>query len=239
MAQKLSDARRLVADAKSAGTVFLSLDIEAHEMNQTQIIEIGWTLFNPKVTGNALIAKHFILEENQHLKNGRYVPDVRHEFRFGDTEVECLDYVVQLLKLDLNVDDETTSCSGSGAAVLVGHAVSGDIAWLKECGVHLSIAAADEEGKTAEPVVDEKGKQRRLEPDSTGIHSVFDTAELDCALHGRLKAQRMSVKKMCEALGIIDDESDVPFHNAGNDAYLTMQAFLKMAAATPAATVSP
>ncbi|ORY48213.1 hypothetical protein BCR33DRAFT_848242 [Rhizoclosmatium globosum] len=235
MLRKLGEARRLVSEAQAGktGAVFLSLDIEAFEMSQDKILEIGWTLFNPKVTGAALVAKHFILEENQHLKNGRFVADARHEFRFGDTEVECLDYVVQLLKLDLNMDD----ASGS-TAILVGHAVSGDIQWLKSCGVHLSLM--DEELGADEESVggagDVKGK-KRLQPSesstsgpATSIHSVFDTAELDCALHGRLKAQRMSVKKMCEALGIVDDESDVPFHNAGNDAYLTMQAFLKMAA---------
>ncbi|KAI8612959.1 hypothetical protein BC830DRAFT_1134388 [Chytriomyces sp. MP71] len=224
MQQQLMDARTMVSKAVSKATVFLSLDVEAYERDQSKILEIGWTIFNPKATGNGLIGKHFILEENSNLKNGRYVPDHRNDFKFGDTEVECLDYVISLLKVDLNIDD--ANAVGAGA-VLVGHAVSGDIEWLKKCGVEVvALNGLHSEGFE---IVEEGRKEDIRSSFTRSRHYVFDTAELDCALHGRLKAQKFSVKAMCLSLGIIDEESNVPFHNAGNDAYLTMQAFLKMA----------
>ncbi|KAJ3062668.1 hypothetical protein HDU98_001466 [Podochytrium sp. JEL0797] len=232
MRRRLEEARRRVGCAREEGTVFLSLDVEAYERDQSKLIEIGWTLYNPSRYGATLLAKHFVLEENQHLANGQYVPDVRHAFRFGDTEVESLEYVVQLLKLDVDGGGD----GGGGGVVVVGHAVAGDIAWLKQCGVELGV---DSESPRDEKEEEEKGKGKEVaaavrEEERGGPVVVFDTAELDCAMHGRLKAQRFSVQRMCEALGCMDDEAarDAPFHNAGNDAYLTMQAFLKMAAST-------
>ncbi|KAJ3126869.1 hypothetical protein HK100_010044 [Physocladia obscura] len=276
--RQLAEAASVVSAAPVNGTVILSLDIEAYEHDQDKILEVGWTLYNPKMTGTALISKHFICEENQHLANGRYVPDNRNEFRFGDTEIESLDYIIDLLKVDLNVDVTATKDARTAPAVLVGHAVSGDIAWLKKvCGIDLRVVEKNEEncdddgsggvlgstigiaavaatvkvgGKdglknkkydsgSGDEVSDENFAVSEKHGEGEEIQYIFDTAELDCGLNGRLKAQKFSVKKMCLGLEIIDEESDVPLHNAGNDAYLTMQAFLKMAAIATSSSSVP
>ncbi|KAJ3393013.1 hypothetical protein HDU84_002953 [Entophlyctis sp. JEL0112] len=248
---KLAEAARVVANAPDDGTVFVSLDIEAYERDQAKILEIGWTMYNPRSTGSALIAKHFVCEENAGLANGKFVPNNRHQFRFGETEVESLDYIIDLLKVDMNIDPSADGDAYAQPAVLVGHSVSADIGWLRTCGVFIDSTAYDcfdeevEDGRDDEvghgpqqhqqhsppksPVIGPTSENIALPNQHHNIKFIFDTADLDCGLHGRLRAQKFSVKKMCSGLGIIDDESDIPFHNAGNDAYLTMQAFLKMA----------
>lgn len=217
---------------------FISLDVEAFERNQTKVLEIGWIFFDSHIGPQNLSARHFVVKENLHLKNGKYVPDHRFEFGFGRTETLHLREIIAQLCADLST--EGSDGDEERVNVLIGHAIQGDIKWLRECGIELRPKHKhngqhhyQQHSSTADDDVESSfhgsnnGISNLVKPvrHTTEIHSIFDTADLDVAYHSNEVYMRSSLKK---AVMLCDIRVTAPFHNAGNDAWYTMQCFLKM-----------
>jgi hypothetical protein len=70
----------------------------------------------------------------------------------------------------------------------------------------------------------------RLQEWGVDLHpsiEMLDTASLERAFMGRVNGRKVSLEKMCEELEVPYYRSD-KLHNAGNDAFFTMAAFLEM-----------
>ncbi|KAJ1561018.1 hypothetical protein HK405_005170, partial [Cladochytrium tenue] len=59
---------------------------------------------------------------------------------------------------------------------------------------------------------------------------VFDTSDLSCSA-SRPPRQRVALARLCEELGVTPDADAAPWHNAGNDAAYTLEAFLVLTCA--------
>ncbi|KAJ3417177.1 hypothetical protein HDV05_006383 [Chytridiales sp. JEL 0842] len=148
-AMSLEAARALMRNLEEE-CLFVSVDVEAYERNNAKLLEIGWTLYERPTlnsdTPNVLVARHFLVEENLHLKNQKYVPDHRYQFAFGVTEVKPMDQILKELEADLRSfsvskylakDAQRSSSPAARKTVLVGHGIEGDIKWLREAGLSL------------------------------------------------------------------------------------------------------
>lgn len=104
--------------------VFVSIDIEAYELDHSILLEIGWTLYDSK--RRVLQDQHYMNSRYRHLANGKYVNDERLSFNFG-TSVWCtLDQALAELHADLE-----WATKRDGGYVLVGHNLDSDIAYLR------------------------------------------------------------------------------------------------------------
>ncbi|KAJ1924494.1 hypothetical protein IWQ60_005166 [Tieghemiomyces parasiticus] len=119
---KLQEARELYVQPDR---VFVSFDIEAYERHQHLLTEIGWSVFDTRLT--TLENTHYIIQENSHLRNGRYVPDNRHRFDFGDS---------QYASLAQALDEFRALLARYPRAVLVGHGVASDFKYLRRQNFH-------------------------------------------------------------------------------------------------------
>ncbi|KAJ1566256.1 hypothetical protein HK405_010520, partial [Cladochytrium tenue] len=97
--------------------------------------------------------------------------------------------------------------------VLVGHGVSGDLHWLRSCGVDLRATAA-----TATPPAPPLPETSPLQSPAiaaagSGVAAVFDTSDLDAAAaaEGRPVRQRVGLSALCQRLGV---RVGPPLHNA-------------------------
>lgn len=116
---------------KDEDTIFISIDVEQWERKTTYLTEIGITLHRPS---NLLLpetrAAHFVIEEYQNYRNGRFVPDNKYNFSYGDTltlsYANCVHITNQIINQAVN---------SSKRAVIVGHNVKGDIKALREIGI--------------------------------------------------------------------------------------------------------
>ncbi|KAJ3012357.1 hypothetical protein HKX48_006321 [Thoreauomyces humboldtii] len=162
--------------------LFVCIDIEAYERDQSILTEIGWCIFEP--LNGTLTTKHRIIQEFIDIRNGQYVADHKFGFLHGDSVIMGLDAALEELREDLI---ESQPCA------LVGHDVNSDLDYLDVVGLDL------------------------LEY----VTNTFDTRSMFIAKF--LKPQ-VSLTKMCDALGI----STKNLHNAGNDAFHTMEAFVQM-----------
>ncbi|KAJ1975165.1 hypothetical protein H4R35_003274 [Dimargaris xerosporica] len=162
----------------------LALDIEAYERDQNKLTEIGWTIDNANAPR---ISRHYVVRENVHLRNGRYVPDHKFDFNFGRTETLSLECILQHLSRDV--------CRHPSLAV-VGHGIAHDIQYLRSVGFEFGCSV-----------------------------KFFDTNELYREFSGSLQSKH-KLQTILAQLGIPHSR----LHNAGNDAYYTMEAFLALCA---------
>ncbi|ORX95762.1 hypothetical protein K493DRAFT_351319 [Basidiobolus meristosporus CBS 931.73] len=103
----LENAKSLLVDHKH---MFFTIDVETYERDHTSIIEIGWSMHHSK--RGLFKDRHFVIEENLHLRNGRYHPDNKEKFLFGESELGTLEDVIGFLEEDL---------STGPPKVLIGH----------------------------------------------------------------------------------------------------------------------
>lgn len=85
------DVRQLWLRSTSTGPVshFLAIDTECWDQDTRDkdiIIEVGWSLVVPRTGGFQQDTTHFLVQESyeDNLRNGKYVPDNRMRFLFGD-----------------------------------------------------------------------------------------------------------------------------------------------------------
>ncbi|KAJ3294332.1 hypothetical protein HK104_003677 [Borealophlyctis nickersoniae] len=189
-AAKLDDSKRLLEKAKEAvrkenGKIFIAMDVETYENDHDCVLEVGWCLYNPNRPHDSnLWPKHFIIEENINVNNGRYVENHKFGFLYGESEVKPLAAVAACLRADLSIP----------GAVLVGHDLGVELDFLGTCGMGPSDVPQEQ----------------------------YDTAVLDLARVGKADAQKTSLSKLCAKFGVTTARA----HNAGNDAYYTMAAFI-------------
>ena len=102
--------------------VFTAVDVEAYEHDQQYVLEIGMTQFcQPAGT---FVCRHLIITENEDLCNGDYVADNQDFFLFGSSERVTESHAAEIVNDTLRMAD-----------TIVGHALQGDIDWLRSLGV--------------------------------------------------------------------------------------------------------
>lgn len=127
----------MLKDKEEFVTRVISVDLEQWECNHTIPLEFG---ISYKVLGQPLNSLHWIVEDNEHLSNGRYCPDNRNNFVFGMSEK------VREAHLKRRFDDLLAELvSGCEKVYFVGHTVQSDLKWLKDMDISLpaSFVACD------------------------------------------------------------------------------------------------
>lgn len=117
--------------------ILFCIDVEAWEVNPKIVTEIGISIYDPRgQTFNLvpyIVQIHIIIKENQHLKNGRYVPEHSKNFNGGTTYImgqqEAVDFTQDLIQYYFfQPKTNIRTC-------LVGHDLKGDISWFKNLGI--------------------------------------------------------------------------------------------------------
>ena len=73
---------------------YVAIDFEMFERKQSEILEIGYTLFNLQGVKSS---HHLIVKDFLHRKNGSFVPNNRQFFNYGTSETVPLDEAFQQL----------------------------------------------------------------------------------------------------------------------------------------------
>src|SRR6266852_2325755 len=79
-----------------------------------------------------IYCRHFIVKDHLHLHNGKFVPDHRAQFDFGDSE-----YVEEGVLQELIAAVLKDIAAASDHVYLVGHSVHHHVHWLAGLGVHV------------------------------------------------------------------------------------------------------
>ncbi|SCZ91298.1 BZ3500_MvSof-1268-A1-R1_Chr1-2g01316 [Microbotryum saponariae] len=208
-----SKMRDAWAIAKKHKARVVALDVETWEHNHDVITEVGVTLVEAQ--SGRLESRHYIIEENQKRRNGRWVKDRRDYFSFGDSQTlpeRSLSIILQRLLLP--------SPTPAYPILLILHAPSADLDALAALDVDVLLFH-----KTLEPLL-------RPRLSSTPGTFILDTQAL---FRGWSKANSqptvqqvgqepklISLGDAVERVGLAPGES---LHNAGNDAYYTWKVF--------------
>ena len=123
--EELARVRDLVATSRAR---FACVDVEAWERATGTVTEIGLAVWRDAGSGEHWTFTHLIIEEHVEKCNGRFVEDNKHNFIFGTSLVVSMDEATAIAREIL--------CS---ADFIVGHAVKGDVKWLRSLGVTLNL----------------------------------------------------------------------------------------------------
>ncbi|CAI2172383.1 10826_t:CDS:2 [Funneliformis geosporum] len=110
--------------------LFVAVDVESYERDHSCILEVGWSMFNSR-TG-LYMDRHFCTTEYRHLKNGKFVSDMKDRFSFGKTVWANSKTIANEIVNDLTEEKE------KGNVVFVGHGVEMDLKYLENMGVSVS-----------------------------------------------------------------------------------------------------
>ncbi|KXN89673.1 hypothetical protein AN958_05540 [Leucoagaricus sp. SymC.cos] len=186
---------------------WLAIDFEGWERDHTVITEMGYSILKWDEGGREKRENgHWIIKEAEGYRNGTYVSDFRYAYNFGTSEkIPKSTFKTRLHSL------MSSYRSATSPLYLVFHDNNQDIKYMKSPSID---APLDE--------------LSYLLPDSgvptTGLY-VVDTSDLFGALIGSGHGQRRSLERTCKMLGIRTEF----LHNAGNDAYYTLEAMIQMA----------
>lgn len=165
--------------------MFLAVDVEAYEYDHSVLLEVGISALTLTQTHTI----HLIIGDNHDFRNGRFVPDRKQDFAFGQSMVVSLsqlpDTIYDFVR-DTNIMEQEV--------VLVGHSVHNDQKWLRDAGI----------------VFD--------------IKKEVDIAEVEKTLTGDYQPRKLSA--LGEKYGVVEEGWD-GWHNAGNDAHLTLQVAIR------------
>ncbi|KAF9446955.1 hypothetical protein P691DRAFT_803252 [Macrolepiota fuliginosa MF-IS2] len=194
--------RELVV-AKS-GT-WCAIDFEGWERDHTIITEMGFSILRWDADGQPTRESgHWIIKEAEGYRNGTYVPDYRYAYNFGTSEK------IPRSTFKSRVRELIEQLRAEGPLYLVFHDNSQDIKYMTS--------------STIDAPLDDLSYLLPDNAPTTGLF-VVDTSDLFGALIGLSTGQRRSLEKTCRMLQI-----DTSFlHNAGNDAYYTLEAMIQMA----------
>lgn len=95
------------------------LDVEWYERSKNKVTEIGYTIVQNRMP---VETKHIIIEEHIEVRNGKFVPDNKDNFNFGDSIVLPLEQALEMVRQDLS------TCTS-----IIGHGIGGDITVLSRC----------------------------------------------------------------------------------------------------------
>ncbi|CAO3633323.1 unnamed protein product [Cunninghamella blakesleeana] len=191
--------------------VFVSLDIEAYELDHSILLEIGWSLFDSQT--NQFQDQHYMMEPYSHLRNGRYVEDQKLQFQFG-TSVWCtLDQALDELYKDL-----AWATYRDGGFILVGHGLKSDILYLKK--QHFTWPKIKEMDLDGNIILD---PNRTSNVHDSSMVTIINTDDL-FGCHINDLHNPPSLGKCLHHFHI--DHSFL--HNAGNDAHYTLDLMLAL-----------
>lgn len=119
--------------------VFVAIDLELFEFNNNYLTEIGIAVYDPtnmsKNQPNPILPKikccHFIVKENKHKVNGRFVPNNMYNFSYGES------VIMSMNDCKAAVNTILFTLAKNNNMVIVGHGVDGDISVLKKEGFHV------------------------------------------------------------------------------------------------------
>lgn len=148
-------------------TTIISVDVEWHECSRNKMLEFGlaWThLLNNRVEEAKISVHHLIVQDNYDIRNGKWVPDNKDNFRFGTSErVSLADVPERLHDIMMSV------ARRSGRVYLIGHSVHADIAVLNSLGFVDPIA-----GKLAICDIAKAFQARYRHKSITGLSKLLD-----------------------------------------------------------------
>lgn len=174
---------------------FVALDIEAYELAQRKLTEVGVAVYDRRLEW--LEAHHIVVREHRRLRNRRFAPDARDEFAFGESVRMSSDEAMAFVTEQL----------AAPRTALVGHALLNDLRFLRRAKLSSSRSRVDEALLDALPKYD-----------------------LQRLYQARERTERQAkLADICAALGVAEQT----MHNAGNDAALTLTAFLRLLRLAP------
>ncbi|KAI0750709.1 hypothetical protein C8Q80DRAFT_1097887 [Daedaleopsis nitida] len=190
--------------AAKLGT-WCAMDFEAWDRDHTLLTEFGWKTVR-WVDGEPVREHgHLVVQERRKYLQ-HYVPNHREFYNFGESEDVNKDQFSQ------RICDMVDEHRASGPLFLVFHGHSQDIKYLKS----EAIKALDR-------------TEILSDSPANGEVYVVDTAELFSALEGVSGGNMRSLESICRLLQIPTKY----LHNAGNDAYYTLDAMVAMASGDP------
>ncbi|ESZ98015.1 hypothetical protein SBOR_1546 [Sclerotinia borealis F-4128] len=193
--------------------VFVCIDVEAYELNNNIITEIGIATLDvldianmePGILGEnwrkAIRARHFRIKEHMHFNNTKHVQGCAGDFRFGKSEIISRENAPHVVATCFKYPFSSTSPSAELAdkkrnIILVGHDVDADIRFLRQIGYEIN---------------------------NLQLHEGCDTTLMWRALKREVNPR--SLAAILHEIGI----AGWSLHNAGNDAVYTLQAMLGIA----------
>ncbi|KAI0122265.1 hypothetical protein F4814DRAFT_446202 [Daldinia grandis] len=134
------------APFKAGGSIrFVSVDIEAWEQSVNIVTEVGLSILDTQDIINVPPGKdgygwfpfikshHFIIEENKHKVNYKYVRGCPEKFNFGDSKFVGGNKIGRMIGKIVG-DNESPD---QRPVIIVGHAVGQDLSYLKKLGYNL------------------------------------------------------------------------------------------------------
>lgn len=192
---------------------FIALDIEWWDKDSRVLTEIGVSILDtdditslpPKEGAAGWFAavkhRHLRVSEYEHIRNSTYVSGDPTAFQYGKSEsIKSEDIFQSLEEVFSLVEQNKENTDSARKIVLVGHGIQGDIDVLKKRGIDLT--------------------------NSPHIIDTLDTQDLWYAINGGYVNRQAGLENILLNLDISYSKSDL--HNAGNDAALTMSAFLNI-----------
>ncbi|KAM9928741.1 hypothetical protein OXX59_001649 [Metschnikowia pulcherrima] len=136
---RLRSLRKQMERVYTRCSVLFCVDVEAWEQDHDKVTEIGIAIYDPRDQELSLAPNiktfHMVIIENEHLRNGNYVPDNSKKFCCGKswrfTEDQASWFLQSLIDHYFDPDYEM-HCS------LVGHDLKGDLQWLNRLGVRIA-----------------------------------------------------------------------------------------------------
>lgn len=120
--------------------ILFSIDIEAWEINNQTVTEIGISIYDPRRNGSFNLVPNFTklhirILENMHRVNGKYVVD--HALNFVGEPTLILSMQDSVILIQSLFDYFFKSPNDDGLETyLVGHGLPGDIKWLSSIGIN-------------------------------------------------------------------------------------------------------
>jgi hypothetical protein len=116
----------------SSTRIFLAIDVEGWEKHTETVLEVGICVClgtpTPKqTTAYTFCCRHFIVEENMHHRNGKYVPDHKDHFLFGDSEVLSTEAIAAHIKKKLQRRTSLLVCMNVNSAAFFTHHTTLDV----------------------------------------------------------------------------------------------------------------
>lgn len=201
----LETSRKLYEKALvSGGAAFLALDIETWERAHDAMLEFGWSFVDFEYRNGKVEVRredqHVVIKENSHRRNGKFSPDARDHFDFG----QSLHLPEQVLYNLLHALLETLS--SSTPLFLIFHDPRSDLKSIAQLGFDTKTFIHE---------------LRHLGKGKAGVY-VVDTQRLYSAWEGVNRQTRLSA--CCEVLEVPTRR----LHNAGNDAHYTLEIFERL-----------
>ncbi|KAH8105873.1 hypothetical protein BXZ70DRAFT_917179 [Cristinia sonorae] len=185
---------------------WIALDFESWEMDHTMTTELGYSSIRFDNGEEVHENGHWIVYEWRDYRNSTFTVDNKDRFKHGKSEM------VKKKDLPTRVTSLLDDAKDRGPVFLVFHDSSQDLKTLHDLKVPISNFSHFLPEQTP----------------SEGI-LVIDTAQMFAALEGETSANTRGLEQVCRHL-MLNPEF---LHNAGNDAYFTLQACKSMAAGDP------